>query len=225
MANIYVGQFKDVCKMFYNQTKANIAKIEENKATYASGYVQNVNAPILEQMKTDYESAKGNINSIFLTVRGYLANATFLNSESRTADKDWFDLNSPYILTVEDVRAFAERYHNNFTMLRMISDWITRKSQEYEGKVNPFADIRINMPKDYLMAYKKFAESALSLIDSIYTEGSGFNKSALDWYADEEFGAELFAIIGNGMDLSNYKNNNRIPESVCHRFDDVVLRM
>ena len=139
--------------------------------------------------------------------------------EQLTADRFLFSDETHIDLTVEEVRAFAERYRDNPTMLRMIKDW-TIKQDKGDGSINKYADITITLPSDMIDVYKTFADGALKLADRIYKENVSENE--INAYADETFGRELYAVIGNGLKLNDFKSRN-IPETAKHAFDGITL--
>ena len=221
MANIYVGQLKDLLRNFYNRTQSKRKEIEANNAKYSADYVVNANSEVMQRLALDYENTLNSINNIFTNIRTLLAKGNFPNVEGLTADRLFFDKMSPIRLTRSDVEAFAERYEGNFSMSRLVSDWIDFKKPHKADEPNPYAGIKINTPRDYLDVYQKFFNSGASLATRIYS--NDVSKIELDNFADESFAQDLFAIIGDGRGLDNYKTA-RVPESAAHCFDDVNLR-
>ena len=222
MANIYIGQLKDLLRNFYNRTQSKRKEIEANNTRYSPEYAQTANTEIMEKMAIDYENVLNSINGIFVNVRGLLAKANFPNVEQLTADRLLFDKTSSFNLSVEDVQGFAERYRDNFTFSRLISDWIgARHKSTKSGEMSPYDAIQINTPADHLSVYQKFCNSAGSIAERIYNGDA--SKTELDLFADEDFGRDLYAVIGDGRSLDNYKTA-RVPESATHCFDDVNLR-
>ena len=211
--NIYVSQFKDVVKNYRNKDMAILKEEEQNLEKYSTDYGNSLNAK-LEQQRMQYSlDAKDMINSIFEQVRGYLAVASFPNVEMLTADRLLFADDCGIEMTATEVGAFVERYRENPTMLRLIKTWIDNK----HSGMNDFATIShaINLPENELQVYKTFAESALSLIDTLYADSRSVSEALVNAYADEQFSVGLYDVIGDGMSLSNYKNK-RLPESVKH---------
>ncbi len=222
MSNIYIGSFKDILKGYYEKQKKLNAEIEKNFQKYAPEYADKYNAEVKARQAQAYNDARKNISDVFEQVKGYLANANFLNVESLTADRLIFADNSGFDLTPEDIKAYVERYQGNFSMLRLIRDWVTKHSAPEEGhRYGKYSDIRITLPSDQVNVYKQFAESALSVCDRIFTD-SGVSQTEVELFGDERLASELYAVIGNGMGLSDYKTH-RVPESVKHSFDDVRL--
>lgn len=224
MSNIYTGMMKDVCKNYLRRDRTIIKEIAENGSKYSVDYANKLNKDSETLRIQYYNDAKGMIEKIFDDVKQYLAVASFPNVEQLTADRLLFEENG-INLTVEEVAGFTERYKDNFTMLRIIKTWLEKHTENVEGdiKLSPFNSIRINLPEEHLAVYKMFAESALSLIDTIYADSTNFNESMLDAFGDEKFGAGLYEVIGNGMSLKDYRAKN-VPESAKHKFDDVTLR-
>lgn len=218
MSNIFIGQIKDYLKNYYNRALGYQNQIDANNQKYSAEFAEEANAAVIENAKSAYEKAKQNINSVFEDVRSCLAYANFPNVESLTADRMLFSNDCSIQLTPNEVRSYIERYRSNPTMLRMIHDWI---EAQHDSDMD-YTSIRINLPADQLKTYKMFADSALSLIDSIYTDPNNFTKVQIDAFADENFASELYSVIGSGMSLVNYKNS-RIPESASHCFDNVTL--
>lgn len=249
MSNIYVGSFKDILKGYYKKQKAFNAQIEENNKRFSPEYAEKENAKVREQQGQAYNETKASIEDVFTTVRGLLANANFLNVEQLTADRVFFENNSSFDLSVDEVKSYIERYANNFTMLRLIKDWVTKNDvHTKEHPAGKYASINIVMPIDMVMVYKKFAEGALAVVDKIYNNGiimheldNTTNNASFDpytgkqvktekreypleieVYGNEDFAKDLFAVVGSGMGLGDYKNK-RIPDTAQHAFDNIVL--
>ncbi len=244
MANIYVGSFKDVIKGYYKKQKAFNAKIADNNKRFSPEYAEQENKAVKEQQTQAYNEAQASINEVFTTVRGLLANANFINVESLTADRMFFADDSGFDLSAEEVQGFVERYKDNFTMLRLIKDWIAKHDKTTkEHPVGKYASVNIIMPVDMVQAYKKFGEGALAVCDKIYGNGiimqdldysNGSNPNAqgrtekkeypleIEYYGDENFARELFAVVGSGMGLSDYRTK-RVPDTAKHAFDDIKL--
>ena len=215
---------KDYLKGYYKKQKDFNAKIEENNKRFSPDYAITENKKVIEQKAQAYEEAKAKINEIFNTAKTLLINANWVNVENLTADRLFFSADSGFDLTAEDVQAFVEKYHDNATMLRLIQDWITKHDTSTpEHPVGKYASVKIILPVDKLRAYKKFGEGALSVIEKIYNDSLiMIDPIELDTFADERFAKDLFDIVGNGMELGDYKSK-KIPETAKHIFDDIVL--
>ena len=244
MANIFVGSFKDIIKGYYKKQKAFNAKIADNNKRFSPEYAEQENKAVKEQQTQAYNEAQASINEVFTTVRGLLANANFINVESLTADRMFFADDSGFDLSAEEVQGFVERYKDNFTMLRLIKDWIAKHDKTTkEHTVGKYASVNIITPVDMVQAYKKFGEGALAVCDKIYGNGiimqdldysNGSNPNAqgrtekkeypleIEYYGDENFARELFAVVGSGMGLSDYRTK-RVPSTAKHAFDDIKL--
>ena len=244
MANIFVGSFKDIIKGYYKKQKAFNAKIADNNKRFSPEYAEQENKAVKEQQTQAYNEAQASINEVFTTVRGLLANANFINVESLTADRMFFADDSGFDLSAEEVQGFVERYKDNFTMLRLIKDWIAKHDKTTkEHPAGKYASVIIIMPADMVQAYKKFGEGALAVCDKIYGNGiimqdldysNGSNPNAqgrtekkeypleIEYYGDENFARELFAVVGSGMGLSDYRTK-RVPDTAKHAFDDIKL--
>lgn len=244
MANIYVGSFKDIIKGYYKKQKAFNAKIADNNKRFSPEYAEKENKAVKEQQTQAYNEVRASINEVFTTVRGLLANANFINVESLTADRMFFADDSGFDLSAEEVQGFVERYKDNFTMLRLIKDWIAKHDKTTkEHPVGKYASVNIITPVDMVHAYKKFGEGALDVCDKIYGNGiimqdldysNGSNPNAqgrtekkeypleIEYYGDENFAKELFAVVGSGMGLSDYRTK-RVPDTAKHAFDNIKL--
>ena len=246
MSNIYVGSYKDILKGYYKKQKAFNEKIADNNKRFSPEYADKENKAVQEQQGQAYNEAQASINEVFTTVRGLLANANFINVESLTADRMFFADDSGFDLSAEEVQGFVERYANNFTMLRLIKDWIAKHdTTTKEHPVGKYASVNIITPIDMVQAYKKFGEGALAVVDKIYgngiimqdpnySNGTGYYGNAqgktekkeypleIELFGDENFARELFAVVGSGMGLSDYKTK-RVPDTAKHAFDDIKL--
>lgn len=224
MSNIYVGSFKDILKGYYEKQKKLNEEIESNNQRFAPEYADKYNAEVKAKQAQAYSDARQSIKDVFEQVRGYLANANFLNVESLTADRLIFADNSGFDLTPEDVKGYVERYQGNYTMLRLIRDWVAKHNKPEEGHLfGKYENIKIVLPSDQVEVYKQFADSALHICDKIFTDGNIMRDPLeIEYYADPRMAGELLATVGSGMELSDYKNH-RVPESVKHSFDNVKL--
>lgn len=224
MSNIYIGSFKDILKNYYAKQKKLNEEIESNNQRFAPEYADKYNAEVKAKQAQAYSDARQSITDVFEQVKGYLANANFLNVESLTADRLIFADNSGFDLTPEDVKGYVERYQGNFTMLRLIRDWITKHNTPEEGHMfGKYEDIKIVLPADQVDVYRQFADSALHICDKIFTNGNVMRDPLeIEYYADPRMAGELLATVGSGMGLSDYKTH-RVPESVKHSFDGVRL--
>ena len=200
------------------------AEIDDNNKRFSVEYAKKANEDVKNRARTDYESAKAKINDTYSAVRSLLGNASFLSAESLTADRMFFESGSGFDLTPEDINGFIQRYSGNTTMTRLIRDWVERKKAEATpaGGMSAFSNCKTILPADQLEVYKKFGNSALSVLDSVYSSPDDVTKATVDSYANEDFGAPLFAIIGDGLGLSDYKSH-RIPEQMSHTFDNMNL--
>ena len=129
-------------------------------------------------------------------------------------------------------------------MLRLIKDWIAKPDKTTkEHPFGKYASVKIITPVDMVQAYKKFGEGALAVCDKIYGNGiimqdldysNGSNPNAqsrtekkeypleIEYYGDENFARELFAVVGSGMGLSDYRTK-RVPDIARHAFDNFKL--
>ena len=224
MGNVYVSQYKEALKGFHNRMRSYQAEIDDNNKRFSVEYAKKANAEVLNRAKSDYEGTKAKINDTYSTVRSLLGRSMFLSAESLTADRKFFKTNSGFNLTPNDVNGFIERYSGNTTMTRLIRDWVERRKAEdaSAGGISDFLNCKTILPEDQLEVYKKFGNSALSLLHDIYSSPTDLTKASVESYADESFGAPLFGIIGDGLNMNDYKNH-RIPEQMTHYFDNVNL--
>ena len=66
----------------------------------------------------------------------------------------------------------------------------------------------------------QFADSALALCGKIFSDGS--SQLEIDSYADPTFAADLYAKIGSGMNLADFRTA-RVPEQAKHLLDDFKI--
>lgn len=230
MNNIFVGQMRDYLKLYFKkQTELN-NKIEENTERFSPQYAEKENAKVREQQAKTYDEAIAGITEVFEDVRGLLANASWIGVESLTADRLFFENNSPFNLTVNEVKAFIERYNasHNYIMLRMIKDWIDRNNVKTDKHpTGIYTDILVSdlivLPEDILAIYKQFAEGAIAICNLIYRNTPIMqNPIEIETYADER-ADWMLEKIGNGLELKEYKARKLVPEAIAHRFDEIEL--
>lgn len=226
MSNLYVGMYRDVLKNFYEKQRIYNGEIEQNERRFSPEYAKQENEQVKSKQYAAYSEAKKSINEIFEDVKHSLSNACYLDAEALTADRMLLDDSNSFNLTAADVTAMIEKHVNNFTMLRLIQNWIDKHNEPEEGKMfGRFEGIKIPMPADQLDAYRKFAQSALSICDKIYQNQNVMRDPLeIQYYGDESMAGDLLSSIGSGMKLSEFKNKT-VPASVAHTFDNVRLTL
>lgn len=221
MSNIYVAQMKDLVINYHKKARQLQQEMQSNSERFQSAVADEENKKIQEKSLQYYNEAKLTINSIFEQVRNLLAIANFPNVESLAADRLFFEENTPLDLTADEIAVFIAKYNDNPTMLRIIKHWIEKNHAGMTEYLT--VEKSIYLPADQLAIYKKFAISALSLIDNIYQNPS-IDELMITAFADENSCRELYSTIGNGMKLDNFKTK-KIPESAKHCFDNVILNL
>lgn len=218
MSNIYVSQMKRVMEKYLEQQRAGNEQILRNRDYYQPEIAEEKNDAIRAKQMQQYASAQNEIGSIFSNVRRYLANANFPNVGYLTADRLLFE--SGMSLSPAEIEGFVDRYKTNFTMLRIISDYVKRQPESLAWN-----NIEIHLPTEILQVYKWFAEEALKILHKISVNGLILQ----DPIEIELFDAEsLFTVqekldvIKDGQGLSDYESAD-VPESAKHQFDSVLL--
>lgn len=221
MSNVYIEKYHDALKQYFKKHQSLNKELARINATYQPEYAEPYLAEVKQKQMNALREAQDTINSIFKDVRTKLSSNSFIDVEKLTADRLLFTGDSGFDLTPADVQAYAERYRDNYTMSRLIHDWVVKHNETTQGE--PFGryhDVKITMPEDQILVYKQFGDSALNISDRIFsdeaTEYEVFN------YANENMCGDLMAVIGSGMKLTH--NTHRVPESVQHSYDHISLQ-
>lgn len=233
MGNIFVDKNKAIVKNYY-ETAWNIKdKMAENSKTFVPDVAYAENQKLVQKGLEAYNKAVADIGNEFANVRELLARANVIDTVEVPKEIEKVFGSTLYKLSAEEVQAYADEYKDNDTVTRIISDWIADKSQVKDGKLfGKYENVKIVRPVDKLEVYKKFSESALYIIEQIHNDGTLMQRDTLtnervqpleiDSYADEDFGKELFAVIGDGKALADEKRK-QVPESLLHTFDNVHI--
>lgn len=222
MSNLYIGMYRDALKQYFKKHQSLNKELARINATYQPEYAEPYLAEVKQKQMNALREAQDTINGIFTDVRSMLASANFINVEELTADRLLFTENTGFDLSLADVQAYAERYKENYTMSRLIRDWIGKHNETSQGApFGKFNDVKITMPEDQVSVYKQFGDSALNIVDRIFSnEATEFE---VNNFADENMCGDLMGVIGSGMKLTH--NAHRIPESVQHCFDNINLNV
>lgn len=221
MSNIYVGQMKDAVKNYYRKH----SELEKQKKENSSRYVQELRDKYNEELTSKQadacNKAKQTIADIYVNARNKLGMLCYLDSEKLNSDR--FLLESDITLSRDEIQILIDKNSNNYTMLRLIESYVD-KHNEIDGEypMGRFADIKIPLPEDSLAVYKRFAQAAINMCDDIYSGSS--SEAAVEAYADESFSADLYSVIGTGMNL-NTQISASAPKSLEHKFDSENLIM
>ena len=218
MINVYVSNFKDFLKNFYTKMTEYHAERERISEQYSADYAKSALAEIDRRASHELKETETKIRKMHNDIIELLSVSSIPTVESLTADRLFFDGSAKIELTPEIVKVFVERYSENPTMLSLISKWIESK---HKNDTN-FISVKscISTPEEKAKIYKQFADSALALCGKIFSDGS--SQLEIDSFADEHFAAALYAKIGSGMNLADFRTA-RVPESVKHLLDDFKI--
>ena len=218
MINVYVSNFKDFLKNFYTKMTEYHAERERISEQYSAEYAKSAIAEIDRRANHQLQETEKRIREMHNGIIELLSVSSIPTVESLTADRLFFDGSAKVELTPEIVKVFIERYNENPTMLSLIRTWIdTRHKNDTK-----FISVKscISTPEEKAKIYKQFADSALALCGKIFSDGS--SQLEIDSFADEHFAADLFAKIGSGMSLADFKTA-RVPEHAKHLLDDFKI--
>ncbi len=214
MTNIYISNFKEFLKKFYTKMTEYHAERERISEQFSADYAKSVLADLDRKANRDFKETETKIRKMHNDIIELLSVSSIPTVESLTADRLFFDGSAKIELTPEIVKVFVERYSENPTMLALIKTWLDTR---HKNDTN-FIAVKscISTPEEKAKIYKEFANSALSLCGKIFSDGS--SQLEIDSYADENFAADLYAKIGSGTNLADFKTS-RVPESAKHLLD------
>lgn len=218
MTNIYISNYKEFLKKFYTKMTEYHAERERTSEQYSAEYAKSAVAEIDRKANHDLKETKKKILEMHNKIVEMLSVSSIPTVESLTADRVFFDGSAKVELTPEIVAVFVERYSENQTMLSLIRTWIDTRHKNDTNYISVKSCIAT--PEEKSKIYKEFADSALSLCGKIFSGDT--SPLEIDSYADENFAADLYAKIGSGMSLADYKNA-RVPEQAKHLLDDFKI--
>lgn len=218
MTNIFIENYKEFLKNFFSKMAELHAERERISEQYSADYAKSVLSDLDRKANRELKETKKKIRETHNQICELLSISSVPTVESLTADRLFFDGSAKIELSPEIVKVFVERYAENPTMLSLISKWIESKHKNDTNYIS--VKSCISTPKEKARTYKQFADSALALCGKIFSDGSSHLE--IDSFADEHFAASLYAKIGSGMSLADYKNA-RVPESAKHLLDDFKI--
>ena len=216
--NVYVSNYKDFLKNFYTKMTEYHAERERISEQYAPEFAKSAVAEIDRKANHDFKETETKIRKMHNEICEMLSISSIPTVESLTADRLFFDGSAKIELTPEIVKVFVERYSENPTMLALIKTWLDTRHKNDTNYIS--VKSCISTPEEKAKIYKQFADSALALCGKIFSDGS--SQLEIDSFADPIFAADLFAKIGSGMSLADYKNA-RVPEQAKHLLDDFKI--
>ena len=218
MINIYVSNFKDFLKNFYTKMTEYHAERERISEQYSAEYAKSAVAEIDRKANHDLKETKKKILEMHGSICEMLSVSSIPTVESLTADRLFFDGSAKIELTPEIVKVFVERYSENPTMLALIKTWLDTRHKNDTNYIS--VKSCISTPEEKAKIYKEFADSALSLCGKIFSGDT--SELEIASYADPTFAADLYAKIGSGMNLADFRTA-RVPESAKHLLDDYKI--
>ena len=218
MTNVYISNYKEFLKKFYTKMTEYHAERERISEQYAPEFAKSALSDLDRKANRELKETETKIREMHNKICEMLSISSIPTVESLTADRLFFDGSAKIELTPEIVKVFVERYSENPTMLALIKTWLDTRHKNDSN----FVSVKscISTPEEKARIYMQFANSALSLCGKIFSGDT--SELEIDSYADENFAADLFAKIGSGMSLADYKNA-RVPESAKHLLDDYKI--
>ena len=218
MTNIFIENYKEFLKKFYTKMTEYHAERERISEQYAPEFAKSSLSDLDRKANRELKEVEKKIREMHNEICKMLSISSIPTVESLTADRVFFDGSTKIELSPEIVAVFVERYNENPTMLSLIRTWIDTR---HKNDTN-FIEVKscISTPEEKAKIYKQFADSALALCGKIFSDGS--SQLEIDSFADEHFAAGLYAKIGSGMNLADYKNA-RVPEQAKHLLDDFKI--
>ena len=216
--NIFIENYKEFLKNFYTAMTEYHSERERISAQYSADYAKSSLSELDRKANRELKETKKKILEMHNKIVEMLSVSSIPTVESLTADRVFFDGSAKVELTPEIVAVFVERYSENQTMLSLIRTWIDTRHKNDTNYISVKSCIAT--PEEKARIYKQFADSALSLCGKIFSDGS--SQLEIDSFADEHFAADLYAKIGSGMSLADYKNA-RVPEQAKHLLDDFKI--
>ena len=218
MTNIYISNYKEFLKNFFSKMAELHAERERISEQYSADYAKSALAEIDRRARHELKETETKIRKMHNGIVELLSVSSIPTVESLTADRVFFDGSAKVELTPEIVAVFVERYNENPTMLSLIRTWLDTRHKNDTNYIS--VKSCISTPEEKAKIYKQFADSALALCGKIFSDGS--SQLEIDSFADEHFAADLYAKIGSGMSLADYKNA-RVPEQAKHLLDDFKI--
>ena len=218
MNNIFVENYKEFLKKFYTKMTEYHAERERISEQYAPEFAKSALADLDRKANRELKETETKIRKMHNEICEMLSVSSIPTVESLTADRLFFDGSAKIELTPEIVKIFVERYAENPTMLALIKTWLDTR---HKNDTN-FISVKscISTPAEKARIYKQFADSALSLCGRIFSGDT--SELEIDSYADPIFAADLYAKIGSGMNLADFRTA-RVPESAKHLLDDFKI--
>lgn len=233
MTNTYVNQFKDVLKFYYDKEMKRQAEKSDAMKRFSAEYAKNELSRIQEESNRNYLYYQNMIVDIFSDVRTLLAVTNYPDpTQIPDSLKELFSASSPICLTATEVQTIIQQYRDNAGVQRMVSDWLQQKRQAAEVKAketdsvptDEYADCQPISPLEKLLTYKKFADSAMALLNRIHYAPDSVSRFEIDSYADENFASDLYNVVGDGRNLKQYQNAPYY-ETAKSSYDSVVLNI
>ena len=218
MTNIYVSNYKDFLKNLFSKMTEYHTERERISAQYSADYAKSALADLDRKANRELKETEKKILEMHNKIVEMLSISSIPTVESLTADRLFFDGSAKVELSPEIVAVFIERYSENPTMLSLIRTWIDTRHKNDTNYIS--VKSCISTPEEKAKIYKQFADSALSLCGKIFSGDT--SELEIASYADPTFAADLYAKIGSGMNLADFKNG-RVPEQAKHLLDDFKI--
>ncbi len=175
----YIGNLKQIIQGFAATARKYAAAVEENDRRYLPDIAQRENDKLEREFMAAFDGASARLDeeqdAVLATIDRW---ATLDGSEIDSADMQL--LTGAFDLTVQDIEELAERYSENYTMLRALQAYVDKHNRDRtpeELARNPFgtslSDLPIPTPERRREAVGKFHSGALSMLSSIKNTPAG----------------------------------------------------
>ena len=214
MENIYTTKIKNIIEEYSQIEKNTAEQIKSNNGFYSQSEAKKQNATLIERSESEYTRAISSVNSVFREIRAKLANCTKLQYADLVENQaknslGFFNGTYPVKLTADDINAFIDEFKGNFTMCRIITDYIDKNFAD-DVTITATLKAKIPSPRTLCERYKAICQSAINQIGAVHG-----NPSASVSF---EVIPTALDIIGSGENISSVSTAN--PPSVL---DDIFL--
>ena len=211
MTNLVISQMRDLLKIFYKSAQSIRQEMENNKKTFAPDYARELNVKLSEQLMSKAQRSKDLVGEIYSETLKKLSVLACPNaSELDSADYHLLT-DKNYIANALDFEIIVNRHKTNFTFLRAVKNLSEEKN----------FGIKIYLPEDMVKVYRKFAQSAINLVEKISLSPS-VSATEIECFADSDFGKQLFEVVGEGRELDGVILSNK-TELETNSFDNYKL--
>ncbi len=205
--NKYIKTLKENLKGYYGTVISQRQYLDDAKKKYIGSMLSDYENQYHNNKADAFKKFCRMVDADFGMIKKAISKASYIDAKKTESPIFKMFTNSTVELTDYEIRTYLDKaiLEHDFTMMRAIKTYADKHK----------LSIIIPSPDDVLDGYHEFYDSAMNIAREIDADETTVPNAYIDSFADEEFGSQLFNVIGS----ADFPNQD-LSDAFAHRYDE-----